>query len=140
MEKEEVKVGQARTIQKVVQESDTSAYFGSGQLEKLFATPSLVALMIKASVELIDPTLPEGFISVGKSSHVVHSQPTILGETVSVTVTVTEKEGDRIMLEMTAFDETGVIGTGTHERYVVNKQALFRKVKERIGQLESKDF
>jgi hypothetical protein len=49
--------------------------------------------MIKASVELIDPTLPEGFISVGKSSHVVHSQPTILGETVSVTVTVTEKEG-----------------------------------------------
>ncbi len=140
MEKEEITEGRSNTVQKVVQEADTSIHYGSGKLEKLFATPSLVALMIKASVDLIDPTLPDGFISVGKSSQVIHDEPTMLGETVSVTVKVVEKEGDRIVLEMTAYDEAGVIGRGSHERHIVNRMSLFKAVKKRVGQLESKDF
>jgi fluoroacetyl-CoA thioesterase len=64
----------------------------------------------------------------------------MLGETVSVTVKVVEKEGDRILLEMTAYDEAGVIGRGFHERHIVNRMSLFKAVKKRVGQLESKDF
>ena len=140
MKREPIAPGDTYTVQKVVESGDTFLNYGSGELEKLFATPSLVALMIKASVDLIDPTLEEGFISVGKSSWVIHDKPTILGETVSVTVTVKEIEATRVFLEMEAFDELGVIGRGDHERYVVNKEAFFKRVKERAKKLESKDF
>ncbi len=58
------KVGESFTIQKHVTEADTALNYGSGQLENLFATPSLVAMMIEASARLLDQQLPEGFITV----------------------------------------------------------------------------
>ena len=140
MRKGPLTLGDTFTVQKLVEEEDTSLNYGSGELEKLFATPSLIALMIKASVELIDPTLEEGFISVGKSSWVIHDKPTILGETVSVKVTIKELESARIFLEMEAYDEIGVISRGTHERYIINKDSFFKYIKERAKRLESKDF
>lgn len=140
MEKEQLMIGNSFTLRKVVEESDTSLNYGSGQLEKLFATPSLVSLMIKAAVSLIDPALPEGFITVGKQSSIIHEKPTFLGETVNVTVMITGIDGPKINLEMEASDELGFIGRGTHERHVVNKNAFLGKVKEIAKDLETRDF
>lgn len=135
-----VKVGSNITIQRVVREEDTALNYGSGKLEKLFATPSLVALMIEASVKLIDDKLPEGFITVGKIAKVVHEKATILGETVSVKVEVREFDGNNIILEMIAYDEIGTIGRGTHQRIVVNKKSLLEKATERAAKLQNMDF
>lgn len=140
MEVPKIKVGSSITIQRVVKEEDTALNYGSGKLEKLFATPSLVALMIQASVKLIDDKLPEGFITVGKVAKVVHEKATILGETVSVRVEVKEFDGNNIMLEMIAYDEIGTIGRGTHQRIVVNKKSLLKKATERAVKLQNMDF
>lgn len=132
-----VKVGSNITIQRVVREEDTALNYGSGKLEKLFATPSLVALMIEASVKLIDNKLPEGLITVGKTAKVEHEKATILGETISVKVEVKEFDGNNIMLDMIAYDEIGTIGRGTHQRIIVNKKSLLKKATERAAKLQN---
>jgi len=134
------KVGESYTIQKHVTETDTALNYGSGQLENLFATPSLVAMMIEASARLLDQQLPEGFISVGKSVHADHRKPTTLGETVTVKVTIDESTGNMVKLSMEAFDEVGPIGTGEHVRFVVNKKSLLGRANQREEALQSHDF
>ncbi|OPL09048.1 MAG: hypothetical protein AVO33_00895 [delta proteobacterium ML8_F1] len=132
--------GESLTIQKKITESDTALKYGSGKLDTLMATPSLVAMMIEASSKLLDEKLPEGFITVGKVAYVDHEKPTYLGETVSVTVTIEECDGVKVVLSMKAFDEVGLIGIGHHHRYVVNKEALLKKAREREILLQNRDF
>lgn len=134
-----IKMGESITIQKKVTESDTAINYGSGQLDNLFATPSLVALMIEASTKLLDERLEEGFITVGKSVQVDHEKPTILGQTISLKVTIESYESNKIKINMQAFDEIGKIGSGHHERMVVNKNKLLENASLRELPLESKD-
>ena len=129
------KVGETFTIQKKVTEDDTALNYGSGMLENLFATPSLVALMIEASSKLMDGQLPEGYITVGRKAMVEHNKPTVLGETVSVKVTIGEIIGSIVMIEMVAYDEVGEIGKGHHERVIVNKQSLLDRANKREEKL-----
>jgi predicted thioesterase len=134
------KIGSSKTIQKVVKESDTALSYGSGKLEKLFATPSLVALMLEACYELVDADLPEGFISVSKSAKVDHIAPTTLGETVTVKVTVIDASKVFIKFKMEAFDEVGIIGYGEHVRAVVQKDGLLERASKRERSLESINY
>jgi predicted thioesterase len=122
--------GEFLTIQKIVTEDDTAIHYGSGALDTLLATPSLVALMIEAATRLIDSRLPEGYVSVGKSLSVTHEKPTVLGETVTIKVSVVNQESNYIQLETEAFDEEGVIGHGKLDRFVVNKTRLMEKATE----------
>ncbi|WP_432665794.1 thioesterase [Wukongibacter baidiensis] len=135
-----VEVGSNITVQRTVQKEDTALNYGSGKLEKLFATPSLVALMIEASAKLLDDKLPEGFITVGKKAEVVHEKTTVLGETISVNVEIEKFDGNRINLKMTAYDEIGIIGRGSHERIIVNKKSLLEKAQKRAEKLDNRDF
>ncbi|MDK2918578.1 MAG: fluoroacetyl-CoA thioesterase [Candidatus Petromonas sp.] len=140
LEVPKLEVGSNLTIQRKIKKEDTALNYGSGKLDKLLATPSLVALMIEAAVKLIDDELPEGFITVGKMAKIVHEEPTILGETVSIKVEVKDFNGSRILLDMVAYDEIGVIGRGTHERFIVNKNSLLEKANKRAEKLKNMDF
>lgn len=135
-----IAVGGNITVQRTVKKEDTALNYGSGKLDKLFATPSLVALMIEASVKLLDDTLPEGFITVGKQVEIIHEKPTQLDGTVSVKVEVKDYDGSDIDIEMTAYDEIGIIGRGSHQRIVVNKKSLMKKAEKRSEKLENMDF
>jgi predicted thioesterase len=134
------KVGDSLTLQKIVTDTDTALNYGSGQLENLLSTPSLVALMIEASVKLLDRKLPEGYITVGKMAQVVHEKPSLLGDTVSVKVEITGFDGSRIQILMTAYDEFGQIGVGSHERYIVNKASLLKRAAEREEYISRSDY
>lgn len=133
-----IKIGESITIQKKVTESDTAINYGSGKLDNLFATPSLVALMIEASTTLLDDRLEEGFITVGKTVQVEHEKPTILGQTISLKVTIREYKDNRIKIDMEAFDEIGKVGSGYHERIIVNKNNLLKRASLREMPLENK--
>lgn len=123
--------GEFITIQKIVTQEDTAIHYGSGALDTLLATPSLVALMIEAATRLVDSRLPEGFVSVGKSLSITHEKPTVLGETVTVKVSVVSQASNYLQLEMEAFDEEGPIGHGTLDRYIVNRMSLMIKAAEK---------
>ncbi len=138
--KPDLKVGDSITIQKRVTSEDTALKYGTGKLHNLLATPSLVGLMIEASVKLIDTKLIEGFISVGKKVVVTHEKPTTIGETVSVNVEITEIQNNRYRLVMKAYDESGLIGSGEHTRTIVNERWMLLKLEKQKKNIESHDF
>lgn len=123
-------IGQNSVVRKVVQKSDTAGNYNC-VLNELLATPACVEMIINAAVETIDKYLPEGFISVGCSVEFSHTAPTSLGMTINIKTTITEIEGNHIVLEIVAWDEMGEIGHGRHERAVVNRDAALKKAKER---------
>lgn len=133
----ELSIGMSRTIQKIITEEDTALYFGSGSIKDLLATPVLSALMIEAAVSLVDPLLPDNYITIGKFLSINHIQPTIKGMTVTVVASISEFQNNRLIFEIKAYDEIGEIGSGCHERYIVNHRLLREKVSKRTERLES---
>ena len=128
---DEIKVGMSMTLQKKVTIDDTSLNYGSGKIENLLATPRLVAFMIEASSQLIDPLLSEGLISIGHHIELDHFSPTVLGSTVTVEVKITSIIEGKIHLDMRAYDDFGQIGKGKHTRTVVNLNLLMEKAQSR---------
>jgi predicted thioesterase len=129
-------IGDTLTIQKTVTENDTTDNFWTTHIENLFSTPSLVAMMQEAAVRLIDEKLPEGFISVGKSAEVTHEQPTVLGARLSRKVEIKSFDGYHVRLKMLAYDDSGIVGRGSHVRSIVNERWMKVKVQKRIASLQ----
>lgn len=133
----ELTLGMSKTIQKEITEEDTALYFGNGSIQDLLATPVLSALMIEASVSVVDPLLPDDYITIGKYLSIEHSEPTVKGMTVTVKSSISEIDNNRIIFTIKAYDELGEIGSGIHERYIVNNNLLRQKVKKRTERLAS---
>ena len=61
-----IKEGMTITIRRTIGEDDTVGNHLPDDIEKLLSSPGLVSLMIEASVRMIHPQLPDGFVSVGQ--------------------------------------------------------------------------
>jgi predicted thioesterase len=94
----------------------------------IFSTPNLVLLLEEAAIEALAPYLRDDQASVGSKVEIVHSAPTLLGQTVRATATVTEVDRRRVAFEIRVEDDTEVIGTGTHERFVIDLPAFEQRL------------
>lgn len=122
--------GRNALVRQVVQKSDTAENYSS-ELNGLLATPSCVGLAIKASLEIIDPYLPQGLISVGASMDFKHTAPTSLGMTINIQASILAVEGNEVVLKIKAWDEQGEVGHGIHRRIIVDQAELMEKAKKR---------
>lgn len=104
----------------------TAAAVGSGMLP-VFATPSMIALIEKAAAESVAPQLEAGMTTVGTRLDVAHTAATPVGMTVRAVTELTEIDGRRLIFIVRAFDELGEIGSGTHERFIVNAEKFLAK-------------
>jgi predicted thioesterase len=91
-----------------------------GDEARVYNTPALIYDMEVTSRELLLEHSDAGEDSVGARVEVDHMAPTLLGQWVEITVTVTEVKGPAITLSFTARDSLDNIGKGVHKRYVVN--------------------
>ena len=130
-----IAIGLSHTISHTVSHRDTVGNFFPDDLQPMLSTPGLMALAIQASSALVDPLLPDDFTSVGKSASVTHEQPSVLGAALSLTVTITHFDGYHITLSMVASDHSGVVGTGSLVRSIVNKQWLQLKIARRAAEV-----
>ncbi len=110
---------------KVVYEN-TAASVGSGLL-KVFATPSMLALMEKTASESVAPYLDEGWGSVGTEADIRHLSATPIGMTVRCETELMEVDGRRLVFSVKAYDDAGLIGEGTHERFLINNEKFQSK-------------
>lgn len=126
-------VGESYTLNRTVSESDTAGNYWDSDVGQLLSTPSIVAMMIEASTRLVDPRLPDGFMSVGKSAAVVHEHPAVLGALVTMTVEIESFDGYHIGIKMEAFDESGQVSHGAHTRSIVNAHWMRLKIAKRLS-------
>ena len=96
----------------------------AGIMDFLVSTPAILTMIIEATRDLLDPLLPDGFITVGKNIDLTHERPTLIGETVTLVIMVREVKGESIFLDITGHDATGVVCKGVYERSIVNKDHL----------------
>ena len=75
--------------------------------------------------KLMEQCLVEGKGSVGMSVEVKHLASTPCGMKVRCEAEITEVvNGKKVTFAVNAYDENGLIGTGTHKRAVINKAAF----------------
>lgn len=123
----EITVGMKGKVSTLVEREDTAMEVGSGSL-LVYATPCMVALMEGAACEAIAEALPEGKTSVGAALQISHLAATPVGLEVYAEAEVIEVDGNTITFQVTAFDEAGKIGEGTHKRAIVTSQRFLDKV------------
>lgn len=127
-----VTVGLKSRAETLVNGSNTANSVGSG-LVPIFATPCMIALMENASVRAIQPRLEEGETTVGTRMDISHDAPTPVGLKVWAEARVTAVDGRKITLEVSAFDERGPIGGGTHERFIVRPDKFLAKAHAKLN-------
>lgn len=121
-----VTVGMKGRAEAVVAQDNTAIAAGSGTLP-VFATPWMCALMEKAAWTAVAPALAEGESTVGTKLDISHLSATPLGLRVWAESEVTLVDGKRIVFQVSAYDEKGLIGQGSHERFVVTDQRFLAK-------------
>lgn len=122
----EITVGMTGTASTLVEREDTAYEVGSGSL-LVYATPCMVALMEGAACEAIAEALGDDKTSVGTLLNVSHLSATPVGMEVRAVAEVTEVDGNAITFQVTAYDESGKIGEGTHKRFIVASQRFLDK-------------
>lgn len=122
----EITIGMCGQASTLVEREDTALEVGSGSL-LVYATPCMVALMEGAACEAISEAIPEDKTSVGISLSISHISATPVGLSVRAEAEVTGVEKNIISFKVTAYDESGVIGEGTHKRAVVSVQKFLDK-------------
>ena len=104
-----------------------AAALGSGDLPVL-ATPAMIALMENAAMLAVASLLPEGSTTVGSLINVSHLKPSAIKSTIKAIATVTKIEGKKLVFSVCAEDETGLIGEGSHIRYIVDRNKFMAKL------------
>ena len=127
----EISVGLKGEAFNLVEKEDTADFVGSGSL-LVYATPCMVALMEGAACEAIEGALEEGTTTVGMELNISHLSATPVGLEVRAEAEVTAVEGKVITFSLTAYDEVGKIGEGTHKRCIVNSQKFLDKTYSKL--------
>lgn len=122
-----LETGLTYTQEITVEPKDTAAVYGSGKLS-VFATPAMIALMENTALKCIENELEAGKDTVGIEINAKHIKATAVGKKVSCTAKVTETEGRRIRFELEARDETGIIGTAIHDRFIIDPVKFMSKL------------
>lgn len=126
-----VTVGIKGRADDVVNAGNTAQAACSGALP-VFGTPFMCALMEKASWTSIAPYLEEGQGTVGTKLDIVHTSATPVGMKVWAESEVTAVDGKRIELKVAAYDEKGLIGKGTHERFIIVDEKFVAKAGRKL--------
>lgn len=106
---------------------NSAAAMGSGDMD-VFATPAMVALMENAAMNAVASELPDGSSTVGVSINVTHVKPSAMNALVTASAELVSVEGRKLLFKVSAMDETGLIGEGTHLRCIVDRARFLAKL------------
>ena len=125
-----VAIGLTGRAETAVVHENTAAAVGSGLLP-VFATPMMVALMENAAVNALEGHLADGEGSVGTRLDISHDAATPVGMKVWAEAELTAAEGRALTFTVCAFDESGPIGKGLHQRFIIDNERFMAKVERK---------
>ena len=114
-----------------VTDANTAKTMGSGTLD-VFATPDMVALNEQTAYTSIEIELEPVWGSVGTSLNSQHLSATPVGMTVTATTELVEVDRRRLVFHAEVYDEKGLVGKGTHERFLVENEKFQAKADAKI--------
>ena len=121
-----ITVGMKNRVESIVTEQNTAAAACSGALT-VYGTPFMIALMEQAAFEALNPHLEAGQSTVGTKVEISHLSATPIGMKVWAECEIKEVDRKRILFHVAAYDETGLIGEGIHERFIIDAEKFLAK-------------
>ena len=115
----------------IVTEEKTARAMGSGELA-VYATPAMIALMEETAYKSVSAELEEGAGSVGTLMDVRHVAASPVGMKITCKTELTEVDGRRLVFHVEAFDEKGLVGEGTHERFIIQNEKFQQKAASKL--------
>ena len=116
----------------VVTQELTAKNMGSGVMD-VFATPAMLALMEKTAFTSVAEYLNEGCGSVGTKVDIEHVASSPVGMKITCDSELIEIEGRKLVFKVEAYDDKGLIGKGTHERFIVENKKFQEKTDNKLA-------
>jgi len=107
--------------------------FKDATLPPVLATPVMIMVMENAALNAIKASLEHGESAVGTRIDIRHVAPTPAGMRVVGEAELTRIDGHRLEFKVRATDETEEIGSGTHERMIVDVARLAKRLEAKRG-------
>ena len=117
----------------IVTPEKTAVSMGSGGLA-VYATPRMLCMMEYTAWASVEPYMEEGKGTVGTRLDVSHVSASPVGSHIRYESELTETDGRRLVFRVQAFDEAGLIGEGTHERFIISNQKFMDKTQSKLKQ------
>lgn len=126
-----LEVGLRGTGEDEVTVANTAKAFRSGALE-VYATPAMISLIEEVCWKMVQKELEPGENSVGTKLDVEHVSPSPVGMVIRCNATLVAIDGRKLTFEVEVKDSNGLIGKGTHERFIVKKEAFMEKANGKL--------
>ena len=123
-------------LEQVVTPEMSAARVGSGLVD-VFATPMMIALIERTCNESVVPHLEAGQGTVGTQVNVSHTAATPIGMRVWCDSELVEVDRRCLRFRVAAYDECGLIGEGTHERFVIDTDRFSSKAADKMNHRNS---
>jgi predicted thioesterase len=126
---QEIRVGIGTSEEFLVEDQHSAPHVGSGTV-RVLATPWMIAFMEITARKMLDTHLAPELTSVGTHVDVRHLAAAKLGSSVRASVEIIAMEGRRITLSVRALVGEKEIGSGQHERVIVDKAKFLARLDE----------
>ena len=117
----------------IVEKENTAAVMKSGTLA-VFATPAMLSLMEKTAFMSVAEHLNEGCGTVGTRVEIEHVASSPIGMKITCDSELTAIEGRKLVFKVEAYDSKGLIGKGTHERFIIESEKFQEKTNRKLEQ------
>jgi len=126
-------VGTKCRLEQTVTQELTAGAIGSGALP-VFGTPFMAAMMENAAMTALQNYLEDGQGSVGVRLDISHDAPTPVGMKVFAEAEITNvsENGRMVDFSVSAWDEKGPIGKGTHTRAIIKNEKFLNKCNAKL--------
>lgn len=128
-----IPVGAKGSFSLVVKAEHLANRFKDATLPPVLATPVMIMAMENAALNAIKPYLDVGESAVGTRVDVQHVAATPAGRTVTANAEVTRIAGKQVAFRIDASDGVERIGTGTHERMVIELARFIERLNRKAG-------
>lgn len=119
-----METGEKHTISHIVTHDDTAEVLGSGGLP-VYSTPSMIAHMEISAYKLAEQY---GHQTVGTKVNISHLRACKPGTEIKITAQLTEIDGRRLEYNVKVEDEQGLLGEGTHQRFIIDAERFMAKL------------
>ena len=127
----ELKPGITGSAQDTVTEERTAASMGSGGL-RVYATPRMTAMMEYTAWSSVEPYMEDGMGTVGTKLDISHLAASPVGAEIRYESELTEVDRRRLVFSVRAFDDAGLIGEGTHERFIIDNAKFMSRAESKL--------
>lgn len=127
----DINVGAVGKAHLKVTENELAVNVGSGSLE-VFATPVMVMLMEKSACNCVAEYMENDETTVGTELNVKHVSASPVNSDITAEAELAEVNGREFTFTVKAYDNAGLIGEGTHKRFLVFGKKFTAKAKAKI--------